>query len=142
MLTAAPVLLLILLVPVGLAYAALGIVGSIRQGQFWRAAPQLSELAIYAGVIAAGLALLQVAARRWSVAELRRGWWLLFLMLGVAFSFAAPGALVYFLLPPLLFFLATDSNAAGAMPRLLEPLRLRCSCSSRLAACWACCRIF
>ena len=108
MLTAAPVLLLILLVPVGIAYAGLGIVGTFREGQFWRAFPKATELAIYAGVIAAGLALLQVAARRWSVPELRRGWWLLFVLLGLALSLAAPGALVYFVIPPLIFFLSTE----------------------------------
>lgn len=108
MLTAAPVLLLVLLVPVGLAYAGLGIVGTFREGQFWRAAPKLSELAIYAGVIAASFAMLQIVARRWSVPELRRGWWLLFVLIGLGFSVAAPGALVYFVIPPLIFFLSTD----------------------------------
>jgi hypothetical protein len=65
-----------------------------------------SELAIYAGIIALGLALLSVG-RRWTVPQLRRAWWLLFLMIGIGFSVAAPGAMIYFVLPPLLFLFGT-----------------------------------
>ena len=107
-LTAVPLLLLILLVPVALAYAGLGIVGDLREGQFWRAMPKLTELAIYAGLIAVGLALLATAMRQWTVLELRRAWWILFVTLGAGLSLAAPGALVYFVVPPLLFFIGSQ----------------------------------
>ncbi len=104
--SAIPFLLSALLVPVAAAWAGLGVVGALREGQFWRAYPLASELAIYAGVIALGLALLALG-KRWSVPQLRRAWWLLFLMIGIGFSVAAPGAMIYFVLPPLVFLLGT-----------------------------------
>jgi hypothetical protein len=91
-----------LLTPVALAWLGLAVLGTLRSGQFWRAHPQASELAIYAGVIAAALAILALAVRT-SPPQLRRAWWLLFLLLGAALSFFAPGALIYFLIPPVLF---------------------------------------
>jgi hypothetical protein len=100
--TAMPLLLLVLLVPVALAWAGLSLVGTVRDGQFWRAHQTASELAIYAGVIAAGLALLG-GMKRWSLPQLRRAWWLLFVVIGIVFSIFAPGAMVYFVLPPLVF---------------------------------------
>jgi hypothetical protein len=102
-------LLFILLVPVALAWAGLGAVGTLREGQFWRAHQVVTELAIYAGVIAAGLLLL-AGMKRWTVPQLRRAWCLLFVGIGMGFSIAAPGALVYFLLPPLVFLLGTELN--------------------------------
>ncbi|GAA4008287.1 M20/M25/M40 family metallo-hydrolase [Sphingomonas humi] len=96
-------LLAALLVPVALAWAGLGLLGALREGQFWRAHQTGTELAIYAGVIAAGLAVL-AAARRWSLPVLRRAWWLLFFLIGTLFSFFAPGAMIYFVLPPLIFW--------------------------------------
>jgi hypothetical protein len=104
---AVPLLLLTLLVPVALAWAGLNAVGSLREGQFWRAHQVVTELAIYAGVIAAFLALLG-AMRRWTVPQLRRAWWLLFVAIGIGFSIAAPGAMVYFLIPPVVFWLGAD----------------------------------
>jgi hypothetical protein len=106
-LPAMPLLLIILLIPVALAWAGLSAVGSLREGQFWRAHQVVTELAIYAGVIAAGLALL-AAMKRWTVPQLRRAWWLLFVAIGIGFSIAAPGALVYFLIPPVVFWLGAD----------------------------------
>lgn len=96
--------LLAILGGTALAYLGLALVGALREGQFWRAQPQWSELAIYAGVIAAGLALLAVG-RRADIARLRVGYWLLFLVLGALLSIAASGALIYFLLPPAIFAL-------------------------------------
>jgi hypothetical protein len=104
--TAMPMLLLVLLTPVALAWAGLSLLGTVREGQFWRAHQIASELAIYAGVIAVGLALL-AAGRRWSLPQLRRAWWLLFVLIGIVFSVFAPGAMVYFVLPPLIFLVAT-----------------------------------
>ncbi|WP_426267456.1 M20/M25/M40 family metallo-hydrolase [Sphingomonas sp. LHG3443-2] len=108
--SAVPFLLVALLVPVAAAWAGLAVVGAFREGQFWRANPLATELAIYAGVIALGLALLALG-KRWSVAELRRAWWLLFVAIGIAFSVAAPGAMVYFLLPPGIFLVGTFAGA-------------------------------
>ncbi|WP_300974445.1 M20/M25/M40 family metallo-hydrolase [Sphingomonas sp. LHG3406-1] len=87
-----------------LAWAGLTIVGLAREGQFWRAHPTVTELAIYAGVIAAGLAL--VGASRFRLPQLRAAWWLLFVGLGLGLTSIASGALIYFVIPPLLYALA------------------------------------
>jgi len=108
--SAVPFLLIALLLPVTAAWAGLAVVGAFREGQFWRAYPLATELAIYAGVIVLGLALLALG-KRWSVAELRRAWWLLSAAIGIGFSVAAPGAMVYFLLPPLIYLIGTFAGA-------------------------------
>lgn len=101
-----PVLLLLvaLLASVAIAWTGLAVVGSLRDGQFWRAYPKASEVAIYAGVIAAGLLTLaffrRIDAERW-----RPAFWFLFLLLGAALTAAASGALIYFLLPPAIYAL-------------------------------------
>ncbi|GLR47051.1 M20/M25/M40 family metallo-hydrolase [Sphingomonas astaxanthinifaciens] len=86
-------------------YAALAVVGSLREGQFWRAHPVLTEGAIYATVIAVGLAALRLA-RRLEVRKWRVAFWLVYLLLGAALSTVASGALIYFLLAPAVFALA------------------------------------
>lgn len=97
-------MLLALLVSVALAWAGLALVGLLREGQFWRAYPQASEVAVYAGVVAAGLAALalfpRIETERW-----RAAFWLLFLLLGALLTAFASGALIYFLLPPAIFAL-------------------------------------
>jgi hypothetical protein len=133
--TAMPVLLLVLLVPVALAWTGLSLLGTVREGQFWRAHQMASELAIYAGVIAAGLALL-AAGKRWSLPQLRRAWWLLFVLIGILFSIFAPGAMVYFVLPPLIFLVATFARegrpAAETAGALLAALLLFVTLGSAL----------
>jgi hypothetical protein len=95
-----------LLLPAALAWAGLSAVGSLREGQFWRAYPQVAELAVYAGVIAGGLMLLGFS-RRLTQERLRDCWWGLFLTIGILFSLLASGALVYFILPPLAYALVS-----------------------------------
>lgn len=93
--------LLVGAVALGTAFAWLGltVVGGLRSGQFWRAHPVLSESAVYAGAIAAGLLALLVA--RWMEArQLRIAFWLTFTLAGAAIGFVAPGGIVYFLFPP------------------------------------------
>nr|WP_314445147.1 M20/M25/M40 family metallo-hydrolase [uncultured Sphingomonas sp.] len=104
--SAIPFLLLTLLLPAAVAWCGLAAITALREGQFWRAYPMASELAIYGGVIAIGLLLLALG-KRWTVRQLRRAWWLLFVMVGIGFSVAAPGAMIYFVLPPLLFLIGT-----------------------------------
>lgn len=94
-----PLLLAAIVAGVAIAWVGLSLVGALREGQFWRAHPQWSEGAIYAGVIATGLLLLALA-RRMEVARLRVAFWLLYLLLGGLLTLAASGALIYFLLPP------------------------------------------
>ena len=78
------------------------LVGRLRPGESWRAHPDWISLAIDATAMAsAAVALLWLTG---GVARdrLRIGYWLAFLILGAALSLAAPGAAIYFLLPPLL----------------------------------------
>ncbi|WP_205480578.1 M20/M25/M40 family metallo-hydrolase [Sphingomonas arenae] len=96
-----PLIIAALLLGIGLAWAGLTVVGGFRSGQFWRASPQWTEAAIYAGVIAAGLLAL-AAARTLEVRQLRAAFWLLFLVVGAGTALAAPGGLIYFLSPPLI----------------------------------------
>ena len=123
--TAMPFLLIALLLPVAAAWSGLTVVGLLREGQFWRALPAASEFALYAGVVVIVLAML-AASRRWSLPELRRAWWTLFVILGGLFALAAPGALVYFLLPPVVFLIGAllqkrwpDAEAVGAIAAAL-----------------------
>lgn len=95
-----------LAVGTGLAWTGLAVVGALREGQFWRAYPQVTEMAVHAGAIAAGIAL--IGASRFRLMQLRAAFWLLFLALGLAVTMWAPGALIYFLFPPLIFALVTS----------------------------------
>ncbi|GAA4041600.1 M20/M25/M40 family metallo-hydrolase [Sphingomonas rosea] len=103
-----PLLLCAPLLATAIAWLGLSGVGALREGQFWRAVPQVSELAVYAGVIASGLLVLSWS--RASQSALRRGWWTLYLLLGLALTFFAPGALVYFFVPPLLFLIGAENQ--------------------------------
>lgn len=103
-----PLLLCAPLLATAFAWLGLSTVGALRDGQFWRAVPQASELAIYAGVIAAGLLVL--SASRASQSALRRAWWTLYLLLGLLLTAFAPGALVCFFVPPLLFLIGAENQ--------------------------------
>lgn len=100
--TGVPLMLAVILLGAALAWIGLAAVGTLRSGMFWRANPGWVEFAVYAGVVAAGLLVLATAARRLKVRQLRAAYWLLFLLVGALFTFVAPGALIYFVLPPLL----------------------------------------
>ncbi|WP_162789341.1 MULTISPECIES: M20/M25/M40 family metallo-hydrolase [Sphingomonas] len=105
-------LLFAILCGTAVAYLGLGVVGAMREGQFWRAAPQWSELAIYAGVVATGLCFLALAGRV-SVERARVAFWLLFLGLGCILTWFASGALIYFLLPPAIMALGVLLGRLG-----------------------------
>lgn len=78
------------------------LIGWIRPGEYWRAHPEWISLAIDSTAMAsAAVALLWIAG---PVARdrLRLAFWLVFLSLGAAICLIAPGAAIYFLLPPLL----------------------------------------
>jgi Peptidase family M28 len=93
-------------VALGLAGAAiLGLLGQaaiglLREGEFWRAHPQATSLALYLSAFAASVSALLVRARPLARDRLRLGFWLLFLVLGAASSLTVPGATIYFLAPP------------------------------------------
>jgi hypothetical protein len=85
-----------------LAWLALAVVGAFRQGMFWRAEPRWTLLGTYALAILVGTALLATLGRRRDRNQLRPVLWLLFLALGAVVGLFAPGAIVFFLFPPLL----------------------------------------
>jgi hypothetical protein len=84
-----------------LAFAGHFIVQYLRPGDYWRAYPWVTSLAVYASALAASAFALQWIAGGADQARLRAAFWLLFTALGAALCFVAPGAAIYFLLPPL-----------------------------------------
>jgi hypothetical protein len=89
----------------GLAFAGHFILGLIRAGDYWRAYPIVATAAVYASALAAcAIALLLVAGTA-ERTRLRAAFWLFFTALGGAICFVAPGAAIYFLLPPLVMAL-------------------------------------
>ncbi|HYD13274.1 MAG TPA: M20/M25/M40 family metallo-hydrolase [Allosphingosinicella sp.] len=84
-----------------LAFAGHFILNLIRAGDYWRAWPIVATTAVYASALAAcaiGLLLVAGTAER---TRLRAAFWLFFTALGGSICFIAPGAAIYFLLPPL-----------------------------------------
>jgi hypothetical protein len=78
------------------------LIGWLRPGEYWRAHPEWMSLAVDATAMAsAAVALLWIAG---PVARdrLRLAFWLVFLILGAGLCLVAPGAAIYFLVPPLL----------------------------------------
>lgn len=84
-----------------LASAALAVIGSIRGGMFWRAEPMWTDLASYASVILLGVMLIAWLGRGMSLVQLRTSFWFLFLIIGTAIGPIAPGAIIFFIFPPL-----------------------------------------
>jgi Peptidase family M28 len=85
-----------------LAWASLAMLGMFRDGMFWRAYPIWVHSEAYAGVLLVGAALLASFGRPLATSQLRRTFWLLFLVIGALIGLAAPGGIVFFLVPPLL----------------------------------------
>jgi hypothetical protein len=84
-----------------LAFAGHFLVQLLRPGDYWRAYPLATTSAVYASaILACVLALLVVAGTR-ERTRLRAAFWLAFSALGAALCIVAPGAAIYFLLPPL-----------------------------------------
>ena len=75
--------------------------GVLRAGDFWRATPLISYLAIYAITLVAMAAILSRLARGLEVAA-KAGELALILALGSAASLALPGATIFFLVAPAL----------------------------------------
>ena len=90
----------------------------IRIGDYWRAFPLVAYLAVYATVLAVEVTLLARLARGVERERMRLACWLLIVLVGGAGSLALPGAVVFFLLPPLFalaaMFAARWSPAASS----------------------------
>ncbi|HEX8224239.1 MAG TPA: M20/M25/M40 family metallo-hydrolase [Allosphingosinicella sp.] len=78
------------------------LIGLLRPGEYWRAHPEWISLAIDATALASAAAALLWLARPVARNRLRLAYWLVFLILGAGICLVAPGAAIYFLLPPLL----------------------------------------
>jgi len=83
------------------AFAGHFVLSLIRAGDYWRAFPAVTASAVYASALAASVAALLLVAVTRERTRLRPAFWLGFLLLGAAICAAAPGAAIYFLLPPL-----------------------------------------
>jgi len=99
-----------------LAFAGNWIVQLLRPGDFWRAWPLVTTTAAYTTALAVCVAALLLVARTAERTRLRAAFWLFFVLLGGALCLIAPGAAVYFLLPPLLAALgmAAERRWSGA----------------------------
>jgi hypothetical protein len=78
------------------------LVGWLRPGEYWRAHPEWISLAIDSTAMASAAVTVLWIARPVARDRLRIAFWLVFLILGSAICLVAPGAAIYFLLPPLL----------------------------------------
>jgi hypothetical protein len=76
------------------------LVGVVRGGEWWRAHPEAISLAVDVTALASAAVALLWLARPIPRERLRVAYWLLFLILGAALSAIAPGAAIFFLLPP------------------------------------------
>jgi len=85
-----------------LAWLAMALVGVLRHGMFWRAWPEFTLVAIYAGTMLVGSALLATLGRRADRSQLRAGFWATVAILGALIGLVAPGGIVFFIVPPLL----------------------------------------
>jgi hypothetical protein len=78
------------------------LVGIARPGEFWRAHPAVIALALDATAVAVSAILVARFAAKAPADRLRLAFWLIFLALGAALSLVVPGALIFFLVPPLI----------------------------------------
>ncbi|MEA3032752.1 MAG: hypothetical protein QOH86_768, partial [Sphingomonadales bacterium] len=82
-------------------FVAQTLIGWIRGGEYARAHPEVSALAIDVSALAVSCAILLWLAGRLARDRLRTGYWLLFLVIGCILAAIAPGVLIFFLAPPL-----------------------------------------
>jgi hypothetical protein len=85
-----------------IAFAALYLIALIRPGDFWRAYPLATFMAIYAStLLACSWALLRFGGRL-DRDQLRFACWFVVVACGAVVCLVAPGAAIYFLVPPLI----------------------------------------
>jgi len=101
------------------AFLLQALVGAFRPGEFWRAHPAMLSLAVDVTALAVSVAVLGRIAGGTPRAELRLAFWLCFLALGAAIGFVVPGAMVYFLAPPLVAGLGLALHRGGRLAALL-----------------------
>ncbi|HEX5184364.1 MAG TPA: M20/M25/M40 family metallo-hydrolase [Allosphingosinicella sp.] len=84
-----------------LVFAAQWIVGFFRPGLYWRAHPNIIAVAVDVAALAACVGMLAWIARPLARDRLRAAFWLVFLLLDLLIVLAAPGGVIFALLPPL-----------------------------------------
>lgn len=84
------------------AFLLHALIGWLRPGEYWRAHPEWISPAIDATAMASAAVTMLWIARPVARDRLRLAYWLVFLALGGALCPIAPGAAIYFLLPPLI----------------------------------------
>ena len=102
-----PMLALAIAVVAGTAVAAVAayLAGLMRPGDYWRAHPWVTTLAVAATVIAVGAWFATRTADRHDRSQRRLAAWAVVLLCGVAASLALPGAIIFFLPGPALAML-------------------------------------
>jgi hypothetical protein len=90
-----------LLGSLALAFAGHFIVQWLRPGDYWRAFPWVTSMAVYASALAAIVVALLLVAHSPERTKLRPAFWLAFTLLGALLCLLAPGGAIYFLFPPL-----------------------------------------
>jgi Peptidase family M28 len=83
-----------------LAWLSVTLMGMLRAGTYWRAHPEVTFVAIYATALLGEIAVFRTLGRKLETREARPAYWFVFLLLGVLLALAAPGGIIYFLLPP------------------------------------------
>ena len=86
------------------------VMGLLRAGTYWRASPEITFLSIYATALLAALGIITTIGRRLPTEQLRAAFWLLFLLLGAGLAAVAPGAIIFFLIPPTLVLIGVGAG--------------------------------
>ena len=94
-----------LILSTAMAWLMLALLGAVRAGPFWRAHPMWTHIATYASVVLVAVVLLATIGRGTDRTQLRPVYWLVFLLLGAIIAIAAPGGIIFFLVPPLIMLL-------------------------------------
>lgn len=98
------------------AFALQQVFGLIRaEPAYWTAQPQALNMTIFAATLLAGVALLAWLAPKSRPEALHASGWFWFLILGMGLSFAVPGFTMIYLIPGIMFVIA--SAAAWLFPR-------------------------
>ena len=106
--------------------AAAGVAGvaatNLRAGDFWRAHPLVTYLAIYSVLLAAMFAIWARWGSGLDKSRMRAAVWLLILVIGTAASIALPGATIFFLIAPAIALLGIAISSRS--PRAANLLTL------------------
>jgi len=84
-----------------LCWLMLTLIGAERHGMFWRAHPVCTHLATYSSTILVAVIVMRAIAGNLDETRQRAAFWFIFLVVGGAVALIAPGAIIFFLFPPL-----------------------------------------